>query len=551
MDIQYFKSAWGDIKNSRGWFGKLCLLSLLNFIPIFGQIVSMAYIYGWAREIAWGTHEPMPARLFSNDDGKFWRRGWFVFVLSFVFSLIPAIVYSIGASIESAQVVITFFGPRVTVDPFLEGLGSTLRIIGFVCMILVGILAWVGSIRVAIYDRLSAGFQFGKIWKMIRHDSNGVLRIFGMELLFSFIVGIVLSIVIFILALIVIMAGVAGLMNAGYTIQSLQYMTQAQIAQFVLQFIASAGVVGILSFLIGCFLAGVATLFIELLVVRAIGYWTMQFEVPVWGGQDDPLPFELVKEEEPEPIDNGYFAHDAYQPPITNPVSPRTTTRLDAPEQSGAIAQSAPTAPTTPVAPTGSATPSAWQDAQTHAVAGTGSASAMSPSVQEPIAPIAPIPLSAASDSSSVQSASQDDGNGESGAEDTEVGGYTEGFTSVIAETDAADGSHEPDAPVSSSETAESHLDSLSSELQALQSSASSQGASGSVAVPDSAEAMPKVTYEGPMVVSAEFVMSSEELDEMRSEAHRSHGVQDGQTGDPNIGEDGEPHVGQPEDRQS
>ena len=40
QQIQYFKSAWGDIKNSPGWFGKLCLLALINFIPIFGQIVT-------------------------------------------------------------------------------------------------------------------------------------------------------------------------------------------------------------------------------------------------------------------------------------------------------------------------------------------------------------------------------------------------------------------------------------------------------------------------------------------------------------------------------
>ena len=40
QQIQYFKSAWGDIKNSPSWFGKICLLALINFIPIFGQIVA-------------------------------------------------------------------------------------------------------------------------------------------------------------------------------------------------------------------------------------------------------------------------------------------------------------------------------------------------------------------------------------------------------------------------------------------------------------------------------------------------------------------------------
>ena len=75
MQIKYFQTAWNDVKNSPGWFGKMCLLALVNFIPIFGSIVSYGYLYGWAREIAWGVHQPMPASIFSNDDGKFWRRG--------------------------------------------------------------------------------------------------------------------------------------------------------------------------------------------------------------------------------------------------------------------------------------------------------------------------------------------------------------------------------------------------------------------------------------------------------------------------------------------
>ena len=70
MQIKYFQTAWNDVKNSPGWFGKMCLLALVNFIPIFGSIVSYGYLYGWAREIAWGVHQPMPASIFSNDDGN-------------------------------------------------------------------------------------------------------------------------------------------------------------------------------------------------------------------------------------------------------------------------------------------------------------------------------------------------------------------------------------------------------------------------------------------------------------------------------------------------
>ena len=51
MEISYFKSAWGDIKHTPGWLGKMAKLALLNLIPIFGQIVTMGYLYGWARDI--------------------------------------------------------------------------------------------------------------------------------------------------------------------------------------------------------------------------------------------------------------------------------------------------------------------------------------------------------------------------------------------------------------------------------------------------------------------------------------------------------------------
>src|SRR5699024_6354438 len=33
---------------------------------------------------------------------------------------------------------------------------------------------------------------------------------------------------------------------------------------------------------------------VMMVVTRAIGYWTRQFDVPAWRGQDDPMPFELV-----------------------------------------------------------------------------------------------------------------------------------------------------------------------------------------------------------------------------------------------------------------
>jgi len=293
MSIQYFKSAWGDIKNSPGWFGKLCLLALLNLIPIFGQIVTFGYLYGWAREIAWCTHEPMPRSIFANEDGKFWRRGWFVFVLTAVFALVPYLVIQLGNYFQVQSFISVYTMPHSAGNPLLDVVGNMLVLVGYVGTLLLGVLAWIGNMRISIYDRLSAGFQFGKIWKMLRHDTTGILKIFGMNLLVNLVTGFILSIVFFMLILIVAFAGVAGLMNAGYLPQSLQYLTETQLANLLVQFFASAGIVGIFALLIGTYLAVVASVFVQVLVVRAVGYWTMQFEVVKWRGQDDPLPFEV------------------------------------------------------------------------------------------------------------------------------------------------------------------------------------------------------------------------------------------------------------------
>ena len=320
MQIKYYETAWRDISNSPNWFGKLCLLALVNFVPIFGQIVTFGYLYGWAREIAWGVHAPMPAKLISNEDGKFWSRGWFILVLTFVFALVPGIVMSIGTGMQGGGMWAAFSGNEASAGgAVMSGFGTLIYFVGLVGSFLAAILAWIGSMRIAIYNRLSAGFQLDKIWKMFRHDTNGILRIFGMELLFSFILGIILSIVMTVLMMIVVFVGVSGLAAAGFSPSSLQHMSDTQAMQLSLQFIVSAGVVGIICLLVMCFAAALVCVFIYMLVFRAVGYWTNQFDVAHWRGQDDPLPFELVAVPVPgaqawQPEQSAYGAQPVQQP---------------------------------------------------------------------------------------------------------------------------------------------------------------------------------------------------------------------------------------------
>lgn len=292
MQVRYFHTAWQDIRHSPGWFGRLCLLALLCFVPIFGVLVLYAYAFGWAREIAWGTHKPMPSKIICNDDGRFWRRGWFVLLLCFIFQLIPLILNIVAGALETNEVVWTMFGPQVVANPSLVVLRNVLQLVALVLGVLLGLLALIGSMRVAIYDKLSAGFQMGKIVRMFRHDASGMGRILGMGLLVGLVVAVILVVVGVILIMPVIFAIVGSI--AGFDASYLQYYAAVQPVALLLNILATAGPVALLMLVIYLYVANLASVFMTMLVVRAMGYWTMGFDVALWGGQDDPLPFELA-----------------------------------------------------------------------------------------------------------------------------------------------------------------------------------------------------------------------------------------------------------------
>lgn len=283
MQTGYFSAAWNDLRNSPGWFGKVVVLSLVGLIPIFGWIVIYGYLFGWARDIAWNIHAPLPARVFGNEDGKLYGRGFFVLVISFVCMLIPWLL-------DITWSVLTGFGAGWSggwqggMLAFL-GLSSLMfSVLMVVASLFATLFFWVGSMRMSIYGRLAPGLQFGKIWLMMRHDFAGLARILGMALLLGVGSGLVIFAVIILFVFIGTMVGVAASAPLAFTNDP------------GVLFSVIPGIVGLVIILalvcsVVCMMLSVGTL---ALVVRALGYWTRQFDVSAWRGQDDPLPFEVV-----------------------------------------------------------------------------------------------------------------------------------------------------------------------------------------------------------------------------------------------------------------
>ena len=281
MQTGYFSAAWRDVKNSPGWFGKVAILGLVGLVPVFGQIVAYGYLFGWARDISWGVHAPLPPRIFGNEDGALYRRGFFAFVIVFVCSLMPwalgmvwGVLTGLGAFWSARGGFAVAFGPAMMMLWLLFAAAVVLSLL----------FSWVGTMRMSIYGRLAPGFQFGRIWAMMRRDFGGLLRILGMAVFLMVATGVV----VWAATLAITLAGALAGVVIGTPVVSTNN-------PFVLMATVPGLVALVMILVVACAaLSTAAGAFSMALIARALGYWTRQFDVPSWHGQDDPMPFEMA-----------------------------------------------------------------------------------------------------------------------------------------------------------------------------------------------------------------------------------------------------------------
>lgn len=277
---RYFYDSWHDITSSPGWFVIMLKLALVSLIPIFGAIVVYGYLYTWARERAWGINQPMPRRIFENKDGKLYSRGGLIFIISLIVAAITSFILNVDmlASVTRISQMLAY-SPQSLSDPNVLFNMLPLYLVphsslfGMVVSVILTIVGWVMSMRVAIYDSFNAGFRLDKVWKMLTHNILGILKVW----LMSIIVTVVVTIVGLVIAgLIVIIPMAACFAMSGATVN-------AAVAAILL-------IIPLL--LLAVYVAMVLSSIETALVIRALGYWTETFNVPEWGSYADPLPFE-------------------------------------------------------------------------------------------------------------------------------------------------------------------------------------------------------------------------------------------------------------------
>lgn len=256
MQTGYLKRSWGAITAEKGWIKPILLLALLQFVPIFGQIALYGYYYEWARDAAWGVEKPLPRKL--PNMGNTLKIGLYAWGVIMIWTC----VFSFALSF-------------ISLIPFL---GTLIGFVGFFVLLAISMMAMVAAMRAVIYNSFEPVVQIKQVWAMSKKDIGGLARIFCIGLL---LVPVVLIVCIIIFAIVFFVILGAGGITAGINEQALIPLLLGLLPLLMIVLFALF------------FLMLIAQVIVSGLQIRALGYWTAQFDPSRWKGQNDPLPFEV------------------------------------------------------------------------------------------------------------------------------------------------------------------------------------------------------------------------------------------------------------------
>lgn len=335
---KYLSRSWALLTKDKGWVKPVLVLAIAKLVPIAGPLGVCGYEQEWARLTAWGIDSAPKQK--DVKVGACIASGWRAFLVALGWSAAyVALTWLLSAASEGSEAAAALVGVLSLV------LGFALELWLMVSML-----------RATIYQRAGAGYKASRIWEMVRHDPNGLLRILGIELLGGLIVAAV-GMVFF---LVVIMMSASSIMRIAFLTNDLYGygygMGSAYLETYILDQVVSMLVGAAPVVLIGWYVGAVVDEVMTLLATTATGLWFRQFDVPRWGTSDDPLPSGVMdrtdKDDQPTacspaPLPPVYSAPtegeratetDAEQgasptvpaePPVEPPAEPRDFTSAD------------------------------------------------------------------------------------------------------------------------------------------------------------------------------------------------------------------------------
>ncbi|QRN84512.1 DUF4013 domain-containing protein (plasmid) [Chloroflexota bacterium] len=156
-----FGLSFSYIFDDQDWFKKMLLPALCLLIPVVGWMVTVGWALKVTRNVIDGVEKPLPDIDFGNDI----LRGFFAFLISFVYSLPVTLITSIGGWVDGWHMFNN--------DMAMWGYGIFAGAFGLVAFATGLVTSFLSLGAVANYiakDDFGAAFRLAEVWKLLMNN---------------------------------------------------------------------------------------------------------------------------------------------------------------------------------------------------------------------------------------------------------------------------------------------------------------------------------------------------------------------------------------------
>ncbi len=294
------------LTRDKGWIKPVLVLTLVSWIPIFGQIVVAGYALEWARLTAWGVDCAPKQR--GVDYGKVLSTGGRAFLVTITLGLVITLVLQIlfpgsPAVLYSSMTGLSGFAAMLNIAA-----GGVMSIVLWILVLLSSTFVNAAALRATLYDSFSAGWRLDRLFQMIGRDFGGFLKTYVVSLLGG-LISMVYTAVVSFLGGIVVSIGVLGAVS--FVGISGSYMDEGEyLIRQLLSWGAGPALLIVICAIALAFIGAALGTAMNLVSINAVGQWFCRFDVNRWGTSAAPLPNDAPRRD---------AVNDPYATPPTEP----------------------------------------------------------------------------------------------------------------------------------------------------------------------------------------------------------------------------------------
>lgn len=294
------------LTRDKGWIKPVLVLTLVSWIPIFGQIVVAGYALEWARLTAWGVDSAPKQR--GVDYGKVLSTGGRAFLVTITLGLVITLVLQILfpgslAVLYSSMTGLSGFAAMLNIAA-----GGVMSMVLWILVLLSSTFVNAAALRATLYDSFSAGWRLDRLFQMIGRDFGGFLKTYVVSLLGG-LISMVYTAVVSFLGGIVVSIGVLGAVS--FVGISGSYMDEGEyLIRQLLSWGAGPALLIVICAIALAFIGAALGTAMNLVSINAVGQWFCRFDVNRWGTSAAPLPNDVPRRD---------AVNDPYATPPTEP----------------------------------------------------------------------------------------------------------------------------------------------------------------------------------------------------------------------------------------